>query len=527
MRLARAFGSLRLRLLAGAALLALLALAVAGAAAWATRQSAEQTRQGLAAQMRMELHTDLSQRISEYAVVAVEAVNAGLPPEARADRMAPYEVQVTEAATALAAAIDAHFADGPQDPADPIMRRATQSSRSLQRVRDSFADLANTLTRADPPLDRAVVGVTLDSFAGQVSPMIEQQIAQDRQVRDAAFATVDRLQNWLIRLAVAAVVLTPILLLTIYLWLVRPLLSRLRDASLAAGQLGPEGLPRTRRDELGLLFARISQTARRLDRRRAKVDADRARLEEVVAERTAELRTANTRLSRIDAERRRFFADVGHELRTPLTVILAETELAQGTADPTQTEEAFGIIRARAQRLNRRIDDLLRLARSETGTLELDRRPVDLSALAAAALDDLGPLIKRARAEVADDLTPELVVEADADWIRQLIGGLIDNALKYAGQDCHIAVATTEAGTEAVLTITDDGPGIPVEMQDKVFDRFARAADEGKGFGVGLALAAWIAEHHQGAISLQSPVTENRGTRITLCLPMARAAEET
>ena len=164
-----------------------------------------------------------------------------------------------------------------------------------------------------------------------------------------------------------------LLLAGYYLGLVRPLLGRLDRVARAAEAVGAGAFDRAppvdRRDELGLVFAQINRMAARLGRARRALERDRARLEATVAERTAALSAANARLEAIDAERRRLFADVGHELRTPLTVILAETELAAaaGPVGEAELREALEVIGARARRLNRRIDDLLRVARSESG----------------------------------------------------------------------------------------------------------------------------------------------------------------
>ena len=129
--------------------------------------------------------------------------------------------------------------------------------------------------------------------------------------------------------------------------------------------------------------------AGRLARREGRLAADRAALEDTVAARTADLRAANERLEMVDRSRRRFFADVSHELRTPLTVILGECEIAALSpappcADPAlsgaldRDRAAFAVIRRRAFRLQRRVEDMLRVARSETGTIELESKTVAL-----------------------------------------------------------------------------------------------------------------------------------------------------
>jgi signal transduction histidine kinase len=252
----------------------------------------------------------------------------------------------------------------------------------------------------------------------------------------------------------------------------------------------------------------------------ARVARERERLEATVAERTAALSRANDRLARIDSERRRFFADVGHELRTPLTVILGEAELGARHADPA-LQASFGTIQSRALRLVRRIEDLLRIARSESGQLELAEGPVDLAAAASAARADLAPLLARAGVAATVELPP-LTVVGDADWLRQVFAGLLENAAKYAGRGATVRIAGAADDGWAEVDIADDGPGIAAERLDGLFERFTRgAAPVPPGFGVGLALARWVVEAHGGSFAAATPA--QGGLRLTLRLPLAGA----
>ncbi|MDT8343272.1 MAG: HAMP domain-containing sensor histidine kinase, partial [Thermohalobaculum sp.] len=285
------------------------------------------------------------------------------------------------------------------------------------------------------------------------------------------------------------------------------------------------------RDEIGLLFAQLNRAAARLGRARAAIDADRARLEEIVAERTRALREANVRLAAIDTERRRFFADVGHELRTPLTVILAETELNL-VADPAPQDArtAFATIRTRAQRLNRRIDDILRVARSETGQIELRCEPFDLGEAALGALDDVEGVARRRRVAITPLIGPRPAVQGDRDWTRQVVAGFLENAIRLSPEDGRIRLDLAHnAGGGAVLSVTDEGPGIAAAERERIFERFARGADQrGNGFGVGLALARWVVERQSGRIEVRSPAprpvgpdARGPGAEFRLCLPPA------
>ena len=256
----------------------------------------------------------------------------------------------------------------------------------------------------------------------------------------------------------------------------------------------------------------------------ARVTRDRARLEATVAERTAALSRANARLARVDAERRRFFADVGHELRTPLTVILGEAELGARHED-AGLRASFATIRGRALRLGRRIEDLLRVARSESGQLELERAPVDLAAVAAAALADAAPLLAWAGVAADADGLPPIAVTGDGEWLRQVLGGMLENAAKYAGRGATVRIAGSDASGAAVVTVRDDGPGLGPAEAEVVFDRFARGEGAAApGFGVGLALARWVVEAHGGSLRAEAP--GEGGLRLVMCLPLARAEAE-
>jgi len=244
---------------------------------------------------------------------------------------------------------------------------------------------------------------------------------------------------------------------------------------------------------------------------------DRARLESTVAARTAELSRANLRLSQADSQRRRFFADVGHELRTPLTVILGEAELGLRQADEP-LRSSLGTIQSRALRLFRRIEDLLRIARSESGQLELEREPVDFGAAVRAALADVTPLLGRAGVEARVE-PPGMTVTGDADWLRQVFAGLLENAAKYAGRGASVAIGGRVADGMAVVEVVDTGPGLLPERLEAVFNRFGRGDVPAPGFGVGLALARWVVEAHGGSLVAESRT--GGGLRLVVRLPLA------
>jgi signal transduction histidine kinase len=216
---------------------------------------------------------------------------------------------------------------------------------------------------------------------------------------------------------------------------------------------------------------------------------------------------------------REFAADASHELRTPLTVIRSSVEHLRRHADEPvgSVGDALDDIDAEVGELTSMVDDLLLLARSDSGAITLERIPLQLDDVASEAAAALaGPADARGVHVVVD---PEPApVEGDPARLRQLVTILIDNAIRHspAGAEVRVAVRTFE--DEATVTVTDHGPGIRPADLPHIFDRFWRApgAPIG-GTGLGLAIARWIAERHGGSVDATSPA--EGGAVFTLRLP--------
>ena len=221
---------------------------------------------------------------------------------------------------------------------------------------------------------------------------------------------------------------------------------------------------------------------------------------------------------------REFAADASHELRTPLTVIrVSVDDLERHPKDPVaDVGTALTDIREEVDHMTAMVEDLLLLARSDSGAMELERVPVDLgdvassgaSALTRVAADrGVGLLVDPVPAEVA----------GDPARLRQLVGILVDNALRHAPGGSQVGVRVRAEAGNAILTVEDEGPGIRPEDLPRVFDRFYRAAGApGGGTGLGLAIAAWIVERHGGRIAAANH--EPHGARFTVQLPLLQRA---
>ncbi|NJD29353.1 MAG: HAMP domain-containing histidine kinase [Chloroflexi bacterium] len=217
---------------------------------------------------------------------------------------------------------------------------------------------------------------------------------------------------------------------------------------------------------------------------------------------------------------REFAADASHELRTPLTVIRASVEhLRRNPGRPGgEVGDALEDIDAEVRQLTSLVDDLLLLARSDSGAIELERAPLALADVATDAAASLAqPAAARGLRRVVDP-EPAPVV-GDAVRLRQLATILLDNAIRHGPPDSEVRVVV-RGGPTASLAVEDAGPGVRPEHADRVFDRFWRApgAPTG-GTGLGLAIARWIAEHHGGTISVgPSPAG---GARFEVRIPAA------
>lgn len=476
---------LRLRLGLAAVVLAALALTAATIAVYGLSRTHGHAAEAMAAQRRIESYSAFSARVNDWMLGWLTQPGAAPDPGGVLAVLDGLDAQIAEDVAAA--------------PNEAEATRRARQSVTPARLRGLFGQLAGRL-EIDPP-GSAAGDAAIAFYAAQAPTVVMQQLEQETRRRDLALAAMEKLQGPLLWSAIGVGMAAPIVLAALYLFAMRPLFRRLARVTASAQTMAMGSLPAgaAGHDELGLMLARLRQMARRIDRRRARLEADYGQLETIVAGRTKALSEANDRLAAIDASRRRFFADVGHELRTPLTVIMGEAELGRRHASP-EIRAAFDTIENRAGRLFRRIEDLLRIARSESGQLELTQDKVALDQTVAAALADLAPVLKRAGIRVEVDLPP-LAVAGDAEWLRQVFAGLFENAAKYAGRGAVVRVTGGAAVDKARVVIRDTGPGLPDDIKASVFERFSRGR-AAPGFGVGLALAAWVVEASGGSLGL-------------------------
>lgn len=236
-----------------------------------------------------------------------------------------------------------------------------------------------------------------------------------------------------------------------------------------------------------------------------------------VAEMSRRLKEANLELERLaDAEREtqmlkdEFLATVSHELRTPLTSVIGYLHLVLqgGYALDPEVRGHLLVSERNGERLLALVEELLLIAQYRTGHLRPARRPVDMTALVQEALAAARPAADASGLRVESEIASVEPLAGDAGRIRQLLDNLVSNAVKFTPPGGTVWVRL-EARDEAVrVSVTDTGPGIPLEEQERLFDRFYRASgaseDEVPGTGLGLAIARAIAEAHGGGITLRS-----------------------
>lgn len=276
-------------------------------------------------------------------------------------------------------------------------------------------------------------------------------------------------------------------------------------------------------------IAKMTETARAIALSRGF-----ARRIEVSDERRDELselgRTFNQMLASLDdAYRRqqRFVADVSHELRTPLTALQGDLELlVRGTLPAAEARATLAEAQQETRRLARLVDDLLVLARADSGPQPFVGKPVPLDEVVMEAFRELRAQAG-ARLRVVD--LDAALVYGERDRLKQLVLILVDNALSYTPTPGEVRISLQRESSETVLTVEDEGIGVSPETAAHAFDRFYRGEEAQRldpaGTGLGLSIAKWIVERHGGAIALHQRTPH--GTIVSVRLPAVAERDKT
>jgi two-component system OmpR family sensor kinase len=215
-----------------------------------------------------------------------------------------------------------------------------------------------------------------------------------------------------------------------------------------------------------------------------------------------------TRLGTASQMQRQFMADASHELRTPVSVIqtAAEVTLERPVREDWEYREALTIVNEQSTRLSRMVEDMLVLARADAGGYRLTRRPLYVDEIVAECVRAVSVVAATKDVQLETILQPDVSVNGDDRLLRQLVTNLLDNAVQYTPAGGSVTVAVKSDGASITITVSDTGPGIPPADRERVFERFVRldpARSAASGAGLGLPIARWIAEQHEGTLTLE------------------------
>ena len=249
-------------------------------------------------------------------------------------------------------------------------------------------------------------------------------------------------------------------------------------------------------------------------------------------------RVFNQLLGRLEnsfEQQRRFMADASHELRTPLAIVRAESEIALSKDARTTAEyrESLAIVHDESKRLTRMVEDLFLSARADSGQYEPHWTTIDLGGILAECVRAVHALAEKRKVKIELSAFGEMPLQADESLLHRLFLNLLDNAVKYNRTGGAVSIAAETVGENYRIEISDTGLGIAKEDEAKIFERFFRADkarsrnddETNGGAGLGLSIAAWIVEIHQGSLALKKSDTE--GSVFEIELPISRSARQT
>lgn len=458
------------------------------------------------------------------------------------DQLSRSQAQLAQAAR-IQADVNAFAAERTPDSARAVRARLADYRRSIEAESEALGSVAGTETHQAEEAARAErIASLFERIAATPQAASAADLAQFRALTaevqsseqgeaEASLATMARLRAMAVGLAVGVPLTVALLGVVGFALLtagvVRPL-RRLEQATEdlsgeTSGEVAPLGFAEFRR--LAEAFNRMAgQIA---GQRRALSESNRD-LENQVRERTREIEDSRQRLADVDSARRLFLSKVSHELRTPATVVRGEAEVAlrDPAADTARLREALEHVVANGAFLQRRLDDLLALARSEDGRLTVRREPVDLARLGRDVATLAESYVRSSDVDLQVDLPagPGPMVTGDASWLQQALLALLDNAAKFAGGG-QVRLSLARDGEDAVFTVADGGPGVAAADLPHLFDSYYQTAhgrDRG-GAGLGLSVARWVVEQHGGTIRAEGG--EGAGLTIEVRLPISETVD--
>lgn len=378
-------------------------------------------------------------------------------------------------------------------------------------VSSSMSDLFRDLWR--PPADwyRASAQVRCDTLQPSGAPYghrvcsLRTETADGRTCTAQSSYSLDQMTQSLARIrsiALTILVVTPFVAVGVGGGLARRSLRPVRGIIRAAQDVGAHDL-RSR--------VPLSGTGDEMDQLAATLNGMLERIEEKVG------------------EMKRFTADAAHELRTPLTALRGSAELALlRQRSPEELRQTIEESLVQYERLQRIADDLLLLARIDAREAVFKRERVSLDTIVEDVRDLYAPMAEDKGLSLEVERVNGIVISGDGGRLRQALGNLVDNAIKYTPPPGRVMVSVGPSNGAACIRVTDTGIGIPEDDLPKVFDRFyradpARSASSVPGAGLGLSICRSIIEAHNGTIRIES--VPGTGTIVSACLPAAGREE--
>ncbi len=239
--------------------------------------------------------------------------------------------------------------------------------------------------------------------------------------------------------------------------------------------------------------------------------------------------TFNDMIGRLESsfgQVQKFSADASHELRTPLTIMRGEIEVAlRNMKLSSETEQLLRSVHDELVRLSSIVDNLMTLVKSDAGRLSFRFQEIDLQKLLKAIEEDTRILAEPKQIVVQSELSEPVRIEGDPERLQQLLLNLAENAVKYTPSGGTVTLSLQQLNGTAVLRVSDTGIGIPAKDRGRIFERFYRGdrdqTGDAGGSGLGLSIAQWIAEAHQGTLTVESRL--KKGSTFVVTLPMSQS----
>ena len=384
------------------------------------------------------------------------------------------------------------------------------------QANDKAGDLLTDKTRLSKILDERIDA----DFEALIAEAVAGERAEVAEAEAEMRAAVTLFQRLAIFAAIMAAITAVVGILLLRAALTRPLERLLRGAeAVGRGELAHR-IDAPGDTELDRVAQAFNQMIAKVAERQDLLSASRDALEQEVSRRTAQLEKLLRTLRETESNRKRLLADVSHELRTPLTIIRGEADVALrgGERSAGEYREVLQRTREAADHTARIVDDLLFVARQENGEVRIRPREIDLVEIVKRTVAAAPALGETTKSVAFNSAVETAKLRADPNRIQQVVTILLENALRYGGEDIRVRLDQAPGGF--AVTVADDGPGLTDDELSHVFERFFRGSNAAirydSGAGLGLPVAKAIVEAHGGRIALSSEVGEGVQARFTL-----------